>query len=78
LIVCICRGVSERVIRLAVAGGARSVEAVEAHCGAGGDCGSCRGTIEEMVEGGDGLARSAYAPCPRAAASTRVAVTQGT
>ena len=41
MIVCLCRGVSDREIRAAVAQGACSAEAVAASCGAGADCGSC-------------------------------------
>jgi bacterioferritin-associated ferredoxin len=41
MIVCLCRGVSERDIRALVAQGARSPEALTASCGAGADCGSC-------------------------------------
>lgn len=49
MIVCLCRGVSDRVVRLAVAQGARSVEEVGARCGAGHGCGGCHEAIEEMV-----------------------------
>ena len=50
MILCLCRGVSDRTVRLAVATGATSVEAVAARCGAGTDCGSCRHAIRELVQ----------------------------
>jgi bacterioferritin-associated ferredoxin len=50
MIVCLCRGVSDRTIRLAIAGGATSTDAVAARCGAGTDCGSCRHAIQDLVQ----------------------------
>jgi bacterioferritin-associated ferredoxin len=50
MILCLCQGVSDRVVRLAVVNGADSVDAVGDHCGAGTDCGSCQHAIEEIVE----------------------------
>ena len=42
MIVCVCRGVSDRDVVEAVRGGARTVEDVGRRCGgAGTDCGSC-------------------------------------
>ena len=50
MIVCLCNGVSDRTVRLAVVNGATSVEAVAARCGAGTDCGSCRHAIQDLVD----------------------------
>jgi bacterioferritin-associated ferredoxin len=50
MILCICQGVSDRVVRLAVLGGATTVDAVADRCGAGTDCGSCRHAIQDLVE----------------------------
>ena len=50
MIVCICRGVTERHVEALVASGARTVEQVEQLCGAGGDCGACRAEVERIVE----------------------------
>jgi bacterioferritin-associated ferredoxin len=47
--VCICRGVTVATVRAAVGRGAHSVDAVEAACGAGGDCGTCRAEIARIV-----------------------------
>jgi bacterioferritin-associated ferredoxin len=50
MILCLCKGISERTVRLAVATGARSVDAVADRCGAGTDCGSCRHAIQDLVD----------------------------
>jgi bacterioferritin-associated ferredoxin len=74
MIVCLCSGVSDRVIRLVIAKGARTADAIEAHCGAGGGCGGCRETIEKMLdgEGAAGGTTGARASCPRATFSVAV------
>lgn len=52
--VCICHGISDRRIREAVTGGARSFEEVQACTGVATNCGACeqtaRGVIEEHVD----------------------------
>lgn len=50
MIVCLCKGVSCSTIRNAVAQGATTVEEVGMACGAGTDCGGCRGCVEEIIE----------------------------
>lgn len=49
MIVCICRGVSDRSVRLAIMQGARSVDDVASACGAGTGCGACHEAIEHMT-----------------------------
>jgi bacterioferritin-associated ferredoxin len=49
MIVCQCKGISDRVIRSAVAAGADTVPAVERACGAGTDCGGCRLAVAAVV-----------------------------
>lgn len=49
VIVCLCRAVSDRTVRLAAQDGARSLKQVAAACGAGRGCGSCHGAIEEII-----------------------------
>jgi len=50
MIVCLCRGVSDRQIVEAVRCGARSLDDVARRCdGAGTDCGSCRAHIEDHL-----------------------------
>jgi bacterioferritin-associated ferredoxin len=45
MFVCCCYGVTDREIHEAIAGGARTVEAVTQCTRAGGKCGSCRSEI---------------------------------
>ncbi|MCC6528434.1 MAG: (2Fe-2S)-binding protein [Polyangiaceae bacterium] len=49
MIVCLCRGVSDRDVERAIAAGARSLEAVRAATGAGACCGACHPAIAELV-----------------------------
>lgn len=48
MIVCICRGASERDVRSAVGAGANCLEKLE-RCGIGGDCRSCEYALREIV-----------------------------
>jgi bacterioferritin-associated ferredoxin len=64
MIVCICRGVSDRHIESLVASGAETAEQIEKLCGAGGDCGACRCEVERLVE------CAALCPPGRAAAAS--------
>jgi bacterioferritin-associated ferredoxin len=48
--VCCCRAVTDREVARVIDEGAGSVDAVTRACGAGGDCGACRGMIEDMIE----------------------------
>jgi bacterioferritin-associated ferredoxin len=50
VIVCLCHGVDEIEIEDLVADGADSVPSIGRACGAGTDCGSCRGQIQEIIE----------------------------
>jgi bacterioferritin-associated ferredoxin len=55
MILCLCKGVSERAVRLVIdrlviAHGATSVDAVGMRCGAGTDCRSCRHAIKDMID----------------------------
>jgi bacterioferritin-associated ferredoxin len=47
--VCHCRVVSDHSIRTAISAGARDVADVTALCGAGGGCGGCHPSIEELL-----------------------------
>jgi len=47
--VCICRAVTDRDVAKAIDAGAETVQEVTRACRAGGDCGACRGQIEEMI-----------------------------
>ncbi|MDJ0919689.1 MAG: (2Fe-2S)-binding protein [Henriciella sp.] len=49
MIICICRRINEQGVREAVAAGARSPEAVQAHHGCEFNCGKCRCAIGETI-----------------------------
>lgn len=49
MFVCICRAVTLRAVTEAIEAGAADLDAVEAACGAGGDCGTCRGDIVGLL-----------------------------
>lgn len=49
VVVCHCRVVSDRAVRAAVSAGACDVDEVASLCGAGGACGGCVPTIEELL-----------------------------
>ncbi|MBI4950578.1 MAG: (2Fe-2S)-binding protein [Myxococcales bacterium] len=59
MIVCLCRGVSDRDVERAIAAGARSLEAVRAATGAGACCGACHPAIAERL--GAAAQREAHA-----------------
>ena len=50
MITCLCRGVSDEVIRAVIARGAGSVAEIHKACGAGGDCGACGVLLAGLVE----------------------------
>ena len=50
MIVCLCKGVTDRTIRTLVHEGACSIRDVGRACDAGRTCGGCRPTIHQLVE----------------------------
>jgi bacterioferritin-associated ferredoxin len=58
MIVCVCNAVCQREIEMLIASGVNTPEAIERHCGAGGDCGTCRPDVQNLIE------RSAAPACP--------------
>src|SRR5438045_1418318 len=80
MIICLCKGISDKHVRDSIGRGASSVADVGDDCGAGTGCGSCHSMIEIMLAD-DGsatpidlaraAARAAHAPscadCPRRA-----------
>jgi bacterioferritin-associated ferredoxin len=50
VIVCHCRGVTDRAIREAVRDGARTLRQVARACDAGARCGGCRPAIAELID----------------------------
>ena len=59
MILCLCRGVSEREVAAVVERGAITLADVRRQCGAGTDCGSCVADIKAVL--------SDLRTCPRAA-----------
>ena len=50
MIVCVCNAVCQREIEMFIASGVNTPEAIERHCGAGGDCGTCRPDVQNLIE----------------------------
>jgi bacterioferritin-associated ferredoxin len=50
MFVCVCKAVTDKEVEAVIDGGAITVDEVTAKCQAGGDCGACRGMIEDMIE----------------------------
>jgi bacterioferritin-associated ferredoxin len=50
MIVCLCRGVSDRKVRLAVLEGAGTLKEVATRCGAGRGCGACHEQIRQLIQ----------------------------
>lgn len=48
--VCLCKGVSERAVKACIREGARTLQQVGRACGAGTDCGACRGAVRDLLE----------------------------
>jgi len=63
MFVCMCRAVKLSRLGAVIDAGATSLDAVEAACGAGGDCGTCRdeiaAVIRERLDGRDRCSRAA-------------------
>ena len=63
MLICHCRGVSDRAIRNAIRRGAKTPREVAAACGAGTSCGGCRPAVTQIVRG-ELAEREADAPVP--------------
>ncbi len=50
MFVCVCMAVTEAEVGAAIEGGCHTRDAVTKACKAGGDCGSCHGMIDYMIE----------------------------
>lgn len=50
MFVCVCKAVSQAEVEKAIDDGASTVEEVTRSCRAGGDCGACHQTIEDLIE----------------------------
>jgi bacterioferritin-associated ferredoxin len=59
MILCLCRGVSERDVVEVVERGASTLAEVRRQCGAGTDCGSCVADIKAQLEAARACSRAA-------------------
>ena len=50
MIVCLCRGVSDRTVHALIAAGAETRDEVRRACGAGTDCGKCCAMLAQLLE----------------------------
>ncbi len=64
MIVCVCRGVSDRTVRALIAAGARTRAEVRKACGAGTDCGKCCAMLAELLLDERGKAYRGTTPSP--------------
>ncbi len=51
MVICLCKGVSDKRIRQLIDSGAKSLRDIMASCQAGSDCGSCVCAVKEMLQG---------------------------
>lgn len=58
MIVCICKAVSGKDIEELIEKGHQDAQSLSAACGAGTDCGSCRGKIDKMLGQSAGTTRT--------------------
>lgn len=49
MILCLCRGVSERTVVDAIGSGAATVDDIAVACAAGSDCGVCRSALLDLL-----------------------------
>jgi bacterioferritin-associated ferredoxin len=49
MVVCSCRAVTDRTVRAALAGGARTVDELAGLCAAATGCGGCSPTLERLI-----------------------------
>jgi bacterioferritin-associated ferredoxin len=59
MILCLCRGVSERDVVEAVERGATTLAEIRRACGAGTDCGSCLADIKAQIAATRACSRAA-------------------
>ena len=63
MIICNCRGKSDREISRAVVNGASTVRDLQS-CGIGDQCGSCHNSLRGMLAQAHAAAAAATVPCP--------------
>jgi bacterioferritin-associated ferredoxin len=70
VIICICRGKSEKDVERAIDNGASSLRDLQ-RCGIGDQCGSCHSVLRVMLA--EAAAASAAQPCPACTAEPAAA-----
>jgi bacterioferritin-associated ferredoxin len=50
MLVCHCKGVTEREVQRAIQSGACSLREIASQCGAGSVCGGCHPVIDDLLE----------------------------
>ena len=73
MIICICRGKSERDIERAIENGAESVRDLQ-RCGIGDQCGSCHNSLRAILAKAAAAAAPPQQPCPACAPEPALAV----
>ncbi|HEX6095512.1 MAG TPA: (2Fe-2S)-binding protein [Thermoanaerobaculia bacterium] len=63
MIICICRGKSDRDVMKAIDRGATTVRDLQ-RCGIGDECGSCHNSLRAMLASAAETAAAAAQPCP--------------
>ena len=48
-LVCLCHGVSDRIVQHAIDEGADSIDEIGARCAAGSSCAGCHDTLDELI-----------------------------
>ena len=49
MILCLCRGISERTVKAVIGSGAETLDDVAAACEAGSDCGACQDMLLDLL-----------------------------
>lgn len=60
MLVCHCKGLTDRDVRRAIQAGACTHHAVTRECGAGSVCGGCRPLIDELLDAPRGASSVAH------------------
>ena len=60
-LVCLCHGVSDRIVNEAIETGARSIEEIGATCAAGSTCQGCHRSLDDLLHTSNGDARPSAA-----------------
>lgn len=58
MIICLCEGISDRLVERAAQDGATTVKEIGRACGAGAGCGMCHRSIREIICRHNALAQS--------------------